>query len=403
MPEAMGGTVGATVATVTPPRSGSARPRPPADRDPRLALATMAVGGFLVAMGFASSLFVIPDFYRDFFSGYDPPFDAIAGVLLIALSFRIEERSVVAWLFSLLAPALTIFIAAFSPNVYSLAAAAAATGLVALIFPYRGGFYRGTITGPASTQLMVVVAALMSLLVGMVGARELGDEFSPPIHGWSEALYFTVTTISTNGSDYVPIKDPARDFVVVLVLLGVGTFLSAVVVLFLPFLERRLERIAQRLQRAQMEDLSDHVIICGGSTTARATAETLRDDGVRSVILAADSPIVEALRAEGFATQRGESSSEEDLKAVGIGRARALVAADDSDAENLLTVITARGIQNQLRIVAVATAPSSLSKLRKAGANEAISAVSVAAKLVSAAALEHSGSDGRHTHTITHD
>ncbi len=256
--------------------------------------------------------------------------------------------------------------------------------------------------GQASTQLIVVVAALLSLLFGMAGGRKLGDQFTPPIHGWSEALYFTVTTISTNGSNYTPLTDPARSFVVILILLGVGTFLSAVVVLFLPFLERRLERIAQRLQRSQMEDISDHVIICGASTTARATAETFREEGVRSVILASDPADVEQFRTEGYVSQRGDSSSEDDLRAVGIGRARALVAADDSDAENLLTVITARGIDSQLRIVAVASAPNSLSKLRKAGANEAINAFAVAAKLVSTAALEEGGTGGVHSHTITH-
>ncbi len=180
-----------------------------------------------------------------------------------------------------------------------------------------------------------------------------------------------------------------------------GTFLSAVVVLFQPFLERRLERIAQRLQRAQMEDLSEHVIVCGTSTTARAAAESLRDQGVRAVLLSPDARAVDRLRAEGFATHVGESSSEDDLRAVGIQRARALVAADDSDAENLLTVITARGIAGRLRIVAVATIPSNVAKLRKAGANEAISAIAVAAKLVSAAALgPESESDPRPQTTV---
>ncbi|MGP8072269.1 MAG: NAD-binding protein [Thermoplasmata archaeon] len=386
-----------------PPASeGAGATRHPPFHNRHLALTTASIGVFLVVMGFSSSLLVMPDFYRDFLSGYDPPFDAIAGVLLILLAVRIEEQSAVAWIFSLLAPTLTIFIAAFSPNLFSLASAAAATCLVVLIFPFRGGFYRGAVTGPASTQLIVVVAALMSLLFGMAGARELGSDFAPQIHGWSEALYFTVTTISTNGSEYAPLTDTARSFVVILILLGVGTFLSAVVVLFLPFLERRLERIAQRIQRSQMEEISDHVIICGASTTARATAETFREEGVKSVILASDVADVEQFRTEGYVSQRGDSSSEEDLKSVGIGRARALIAADDSDAENLLTVITARGIDSQLRIVAVATAPSSLSKLRKAGANEAINAVAVAAKLVSSAALEAPGATGVHSHTIVH-
>ncbi|HTS32962.1 MAG TPA: NAD-binding protein [Thermoplasmata archaeon] len=357
------------------------------ERGRTLTFATAGTGFFLVIMGFLSAILVTPDFYRDSLAGYDPPVDALMGVLLLALSFRIGEQSIVAWFFSLLAPILTVLIAVFSPNVFSLASAVAATALVALILPYRGGLYRGPITGPASTQLMVMVAAILSLLFGMVGAQYLGDQFSPSVHGWSTSLYFTITTISTNGSGFSPTSDGARYFVVVLILLGVGTFLSAVVVLFQPFLERRLERIAQRLQRAQMEELNDHIIVCGASTTARAAAEALRDSGVAAVILSPDARAVERLRAEGFATELGESSSEDDLRAVGITRARALVAADDSDAENLLTVITARGIEGRLRIVAVATIPGNVSKLRKAGANEAISAIAVAAKLVSAAAL----------------
>ena len=384
------------------PRPPTRQRRASAYRTLELAAGTAGIGLFLVAMGFLSSFAQLPSFYHDVFTGYDPPFDAIAGVLLLAISVRIPDRSVVAWLFSLLAPALTIFAAVVSPNPFSLASAVAASGLVALIFPYSVGFFRGVPSGPESTQLLVVVAALLSLLFGMAGARWLGSQFTPKIHGWTEALYFTVTTISTNGSEFAPQTSGAAAFVVVLILLGVGTFLSAIVVLFLPFLERRLEHIALRLERAQMDDLSEHVIICGSSAAARATAATLREDGVRSVILTPDTDAVNLLRGEGEVAHLGEPSNEDDLRAVGIDRARALVAADDSDAENLLTVITARGIVGGLRIVAVATSPSSLAKLRRAGANEAISAVAVAAKLVSAAVLEPTPADEPHSHTISH-
>lgn len=388
--------------SITLPRSSAAPRRPSTYRTRELAVGTASIGLFLLAMGFLSSFTQLPSFYNDAFTGYDPPFDAIAGALLVAISLRIPDRSVVVWAFSLLAPALTIFAAVISPNPFSLASAVAASSLVALIFPYSVGFFRGAPSGPESTQLLVVVSALLSLLFGMAGARWLQGQFTPPIRGWTEALYFTVTTISTNGSEFAPKNASAAAFVVVLILLGVGTFLSAIVVLFLPFLERRLEHIARRLERAQMDDLSDHVIICGSSAAARATAATLRDDGVRSVILTPDTDAVNLLRGEGEVAHLGEPSNEEDLRAVGIERARALVAADDSDAENLLTVITARGVLAGLRIVAVATSPSSLAKLRRAGANEAISAVAVAAKLVSAAVLEPNPSDEPHSHTISH-
>jgi len=380
--------MGAVPATTSVASPAPSVPGPFSSRAPLLAAASAGVGLLLLVLGFVSAYLGPADVYRNALSGYDPPFDAVSGLLLLALSFRLRDRSPVAWLFSLLAPVLTVSIAVLSPNVFSITSAVAATVLVAALYPSRSGFFRGSGTGPEATELLVIVAALVTILFGMVGTRALGDEFQPPIRGWVESLYFTVATVSTNGTNYTPITDNARWFATLLIVFGVGTFLSAVVVLFLPFLERRLERIARQLERAQMEELSDHVIICGVSAQGRAIADALRAQGVRSVLLSSDSAAVERLRSEGYRVHDGDPSSEEELGAVGIPRARSLVAAGETDAETLLTVITARGLQPKLRIVAVGGAPSSLQKLRKAGADEAISVVTVAAQLISSAALE---------------
>jgi voltage-gated potassium channel len=362
-----------------------------AGRARAIAIASAVVGAAILVLAFISAFAPEPPFYTSFFSGYDPPFDGVSGVLLLALSLRLRERSLVAWLFSILAPALTVSIAVLSPNLYAIAAAGLATILVALVFPYRLGFYRGSASGPEAQQLLVLVAALVSILLGMVGSRWLANQFSPPVNGWADSLYFTIATISTNGTNFVPLTDSARIFVVVLILLGVGTFLSAVVVLFLPLLVRRLEAIASRLERAQMEELAQHIIICGASSEARATADALRERGVRTVLVIDDPNAVELLRSEGYRVYLGEPSSEDTLREVGIDRAQALVVSQESDAESLLTVITARGLAPGLRIVAAAEAPNSATKLRKAGANETISLVTVAASLLSDAALGPTG------------
>jgi voltage-gated potassium channel len=183
-------------------------------------------------------------------------------------------------------------------------------------------------------------------------------------------------------------------FVVALILIGVGTFLSAIVVLFIPFLERRLSGISARLERAQMQELEQHVLVCGASPEAVATAKALRAAGARTVIVSPDSQALELLRSEGFRTHLGDPSVEDDLRSVGVDRAKALVVAQASDAENLLTVITARALQPGLRIVAIASSDSSLPKLRRAGANVAVSVVGVAAQLMSSAALGTDSPDG---------
>ena len=381
-------TAGGRAIPPTPtPLSWGGRATPLAYRPALIGGLTAVAGAAMLVLAYLSGRFAEPPIYHDTLAGYDPPFDAIAGLLLLAIAVRIRDRSPTAWLFSLIAPALAISIAVLSPNVFSLVAAGLSALVVAFIYPYRVGFYRGSGSGPEATQLLILVSALLTLLFGMTGSRLLANGFRPAIGGWSDSLYFTVATISTNGSNYTPITGSARLFTVLLILFGVGTFLTAVVVLFVPFLERRLLSLTAHLERSQMEDLRDHVIICGTSEEARACADVLRGQGVRSLLISTDSARVEVLRTAGYRTYLGDPSSEEVMNLVGLARARALIAAGDSDAENLLTVITARGLEPQLRIVALARQDPALAKLRKAGANEAINLASVAARLVSAAAL----------------
>jgi len=368
-------------------------------RAPYFGLAAALIGLAMVAGGAVAALWPPPDLYRTPLTGYDPPFDVIAGLLLLVLSFRIRRRSPVAWLFSIAVPVLAGSIAILSPNAVSITATALSGALAAVLYPYRSSFYIGSASGPEGTQLLLVVASLLSVLFGTVGATWLGRQFVPPIHGWSEALYFTVSTISTIGAAYTPETAAARAFVVALILVGVGTFLSAVVVLFVPFLERRLARIGERLERAQMQELERHVIVCGVSPEARATAHELRAAGLRLVVLAPEQEAIERLGAEGFRTRVGDPSVEEELRFVGVERARALIVAQESDAANLLTVITARALAPDLRIVAVASHENSLAKLRRAGATEAIGTVRVAAQLITAAAL--ASSDASHPRTAS--
>jgi hypothetical protein len=357
-------------------------------RGPYFGLAAAGIGGFMLVAGLISAQRPAVELYSTPFAGYDAPFDAVAGLLLLAQAYPIRRRSPVAWLFSTPVPVLAGAIAVLSPNPLSTASAVLSAGYLLLLHPYRSSFYLGSATGPEGTSLLLVAASLMTTLLGTVGGEWLGTDFSPPIHGWGQSIYFTIGTISTFGSQYVPVDNAARALVIVLLLLGLGTFLSAIVVLVGPFLGRQLSQMSGRLERQQMDELEQHVIVCGTSPEAQATAQALREEGVRLVVLAADATAIEHLHAEGFRTHVGDPSAEEDLKFVGIDRARALIVAQDSDAATLLTVITARALHPGLRIVAVAASESSLAKLRRAGATKAIRVVQVAAQLISAAALD---------------
>jgi voltage-gated potassium channel len=385
----------------TTPPPGGPRARSFAARAPYVAAGTAASGAVLVALGLYAATHHPADLYRTALSGYDPPFDVVAGLLLVLLSFWIRQRNPVAWIFSIPVPLLAGTIALLSPNVCSIVSTALAALVLASLYPYRASFYLGSATGPEGTQLLLAFATLITMLYGTVGAEWLGREFAPPIQGWGEAVYFTAATVSTIGAAYQPLTSDARWFVVALIFVGVGTFLSAIVALFVPFLEHRLARVGERLERAQMEELENHVIVCGATPEARETARALREAGVRFVILTPDPGAGERFQTEGFRVHPGDPSSEEELKLVGIDRARSLVAAQESDAANLLTVLTARSLRSDLRIVAIASgAESSLAKLRRAGATESIGVVRVAAQLICAAALDRSDERSPHPPTV---
>jgi len=70
---------------------------------------------------------------------------------------------------------------------------------------------------------------------------------------------------------------------------------------------------------------------------------------------------------------QGNATSDDVLREAGIERARALVAALGSDADNLYLTMSARGLRPDLFIVARASAEEAESKLKRAGADRTMS------------------------------
>ena len=74
----------------------------------------------------------------------------------------------------------------------------------------------------------------------------------------------------------------------------------------------------------------------------------------------------------GYTAVLGNGADEGVLEEAGIRRAKSLVAAARSDADNVFIVLTARSINPKLQIVARSSRESSISKLETAGADRVI-------------------------------
>jgi voltage-gated potassium channel len=68
----------------------------------------------------------------------------------------------------------------------------------------------------------------------------------------------------------------------------------------------------------------------------------------------------------------GDATEDEVLKRAGIEKAKALITALPDDADNVFIVLSARSLNNNVRIISRASHHSSVLKLKKAGANNVI-------------------------------
>jgi voltage-gated potassium channel len=211
------------------------------------------------------------------------------------------------------------------------------------------------------------------------------------IEGWTlwDAFYMTVITVTTVG--YKEVHDlsyPGQLFTVVLLLGGVGTALYTFTFLATAIVEGGLPKRLQRSRLARMIDtISDHFIVCGYGRIGAIVTDQFQRQGIRFAIVERDSVRARAALNLGMLVVEADATREEVLKQAGIDRARGLIAAVGTDAENVYTVLSARVLNPGLFIVGRAEGEDSVRKMERAGANRVISPYQIGAIQMAQTAL----------------
>ncbi|MGM0432770.1 MAG: potassium channel family protein [Spirochaetota bacterium] len=190
-----------------------------------------------------------------------------------------------------------------------------------------------------------------------------------------DALYMTIITVSTVGFREVQELDTlGKLFTIVIITWGLGIVAYAFSQLAAFLAEGEFKRVMRerRIER-RLQMLKDHYIICGAGQTSVSLIEQFDHSGVEYVIIEEDPDRCEELQQQDCTVVRGDATNEEVLERAGIMQAKGLAACLDSDSENVFTVLTARGMNSTLQIVARAKDASTPRKLLKAGANSTIS------------------------------
>jgi voltage-gated potassium channel len=212
--------------------------------------------------------------------------------------------------------------------------------------------------------------------VGLVAlVASLGTAGYVLIEGWgfTDALYMTVITLASVGFKEVhDLSLTGRIFTIFLIVGGVGTVAYALSAGAKIILEGELREVyGRRRLEKKIKELKHHYIVCGYGRMGKIICRELREKDIKFVVVEKQPDVF--VESDDYLVFHGDATKDEVLKELGIEKAKGLVSVLPTDAENLFVVLSARGLNPALFIVARAGEEGSEQKLLRAGADKVVS------------------------------
>jgi voltage-gated potassium channel len=226
----------------------------------------------------------------------------------------------------------------------------------------------------------------VALLLSVIGIGTLGFMITDGRGAW-DAFYMTILALTTVEAP-TNLSRAGQRFTVGLLLVGVGAALYTFTLLATVVVEGGLpKRLQRRRHERMLESIKDHFIICGYGRIGSIVARQFTRQGVPFVVVERSPERVQAAIEDGALGVEADASREDVLKRVGIARARGLIAAVGTDAENVYAVLSARVMRPDLFIVGRAETEDATQKLKRAGADRVISPYQIGAVQIAQTAL----------------
>jgi len=222
----------------------------------------------------------------------------------------------------------------------------------------------------ARNALQILYLLLFILFIGT-----LGYHF---IEGWSlfDSLYMSVITLATVGyGETHPLSAFGRIFTMFLIIGGMGIILYGISELTQFIVQGGIAGILRRRKMEHtVKKISNHYILCGAGKNGHYVLEELVRTKRKIVVVEKDSKKIQKLIDRGIPAVEGDAANDAVLRSAGITRAVGFVTTLPEDKDNLFVVITARGMNDKLRIVAKVDDIEVREKFFRSGADSAVSA-----------------------------
>lgn len=219
---------------------------------------------------------------------------------------------------------------------------------------------------------LIVVTVFIFFTIGMVGFMVLEpDQIG---HDPLKAFHLVIQTITTTGyGDLAPQTPGGRLLADGLMIFGVtiAAFGAASLVEFVVSGKlRETMRITNYARR--ITDLEHHVIVCGYGRVGREATQELVRKKVPVVVVDHNKEALEDLDLK-IPRIVGDASKDEDLIKAGVKKAVAIIATTGNDADNLMTLVTAKYIKPGIIAITRSNVEEDNDKFLKVGADMVIS------------------------------
>jgi voltage-gated potassium channel len=219
---------------------------------------------------------------------------------------------------------------------------------------------------------------VLKAIANLVGILAVGTAGYMAIEGSSllDGLYMTVITITTVGYGEVFTLSPGgRYFTIILIMVGVGMVLYLFGKVTEAMVEGSLQSyMGRKTMDKKVAGLKDHFIVCGFGRIGKVICQILHENKRPFVIIENDPAEIKVIRDLHYVVLDGDASSDEALHKANIEHAKGLIAVVSSDADNVYTILSAKGINPNLFVLARSSgSEGSETKLIRAGADKVIS------------------------------
>ncbi len=185
----------------------------------------------------------------------------------------------------------------------------------------------------------------------------------------------SVITFSTVGFNEVnPLSDAGKVFTTVYIIVNLAIFAYTVSVVSSFLFEGELQKIFKNIKKSrEVNKLNQHVIVCGFGKNGAQACEELYAEKRPFVVVERDPEVINSFSNDrNYMFINGNATMDEVLEEAGIERASTVITALPNDADNVFITLTARGMNQGIRVIAKASEANSETKLYRAGAEHVV-------------------------------